>query len=155
MKLVLMLALVLAAGDKDKDAVSKTAQDFADAWNKHDAKAMTAYFTDDGDLINPMGRHAKGKAEIEKLFQDEQSTVFKNSQFTATCAPDDIKMIKPDVAVMTCNWEASGAKTPDGKTMTPKGMVTVVVVKKGGKWMWMVARPMVPPQMPAGAHAAK
>src|SRR5690348_26079 len=109
MKLALVAVLLLAAGDKDKDAVSKTAQDFAAAWNKHDAKALTAFFTDDGDLINPMGRHARGKAEIEKLFQDEQAGVFKSSQFTATCAADDIKMIKPDVAVMTCDWEAAGA----------------------------------------------
>lgn len=53
---------------------------------------------------------------------------------------------------MTCSWQASGASTPDGKTMTPKGTVTVVAVKKSGKWLWLTARPMVPP--PASSQAA-
>ena len=36
-----------------------------DAWNRHDAKAYAALFSDDGDVVNVVGWWWKGRREIE------------------------------------------------------------------------------------------
>jgi hypothetical protein len=68
----------------DEAALRKSSDEFVASWNKNDYKALAAKFTSDADLINPAGRQAKGSAEIEKLFQDEQTTVMKGSSFSNT-----------------------------------------------------------------------
>ena len=146
----LMMTILLAttttafAGGADETAaILKVHEDFAANWNKNDYKAMAAMFADDADLINPLGREAKGKAEIEKLYKDEQTTAFKGSHFTSDCK-GGVRMIKPDVAVVTCSFEATGGKMPDGSAMPPlKGIYTATMVKKT-KWQVVAGRPMIP-----------
>src|SRR5689334_11387249 len=76
--LPVLLALVavpsVRADQKDDDAaIHKRHDEWCAAWNKHDPKAMAAFFFADGELINPFGRHADGTAAIEKLFTDEHT----------------------------------------------------------------------------------
>src|SRR5688500_6010127 len=59
------------AADDDIAGVKKQCAAFVDAWNAHDPKAMAALFAEDGDAINPHGRVATGRAEVEKMFTDE------------------------------------------------------------------------------------
>ena len=154
---IVMLVLLVSAGaqaaGKDDAAILKANEDFAAAWNKHDYKAMTAFFADDGEVTNPIGRTAKGKADVEKLYQEEQTTVFKDSHFTSDCK-EGIRMLKPDVAVVTCTFEATGGKMPDGKALPPmKGRYTAVMAKVKGKWVVEVGQAMVP-MMPPGPPPA-
>src|SRR6185295_11278564 len=85
MRLSLICAVLLSVSPafadkaKDESGARKMFDDFSAAWAKHDAKTMTTFWTDDASLINPFGRTAKGTAEIEKLFQDEQTGPLKNS----------------------------------------------------------------------------
>src|SRR4051812_2827334 len=79
--MILLTAFALAAPAfaADTKGIEEMIKGFADGWNKHDAKAMTMTWTKDGDLINPMGRYAKGHADIEKLFTEEHGTMMKAS----------------------------------------------------------------------------
>ncbi len=132
------------AGGSEDAAILKVHEDFAANWNKNDYKAMAAMFADDADLINPLGRVAKGKAEIEKLYQDEQTTAFKGSHFTSDCAAG-LHVIKPDVAVVTCSFTVTGGKLPDSKPMPPlKGIYTATMVKANNRWQVVAGRPMIP-----------
>ena len=71
--LLLLFATSAFAADAKKapmstdEGVMKSAEGFFDAWNKHDPKSMTAFWTEDATLINPMGRMAHGSSDIEKL----------------------------------------------------------------------------------------
>ncbi len=130
------------ASGADEAAIKKVFADFAEAWGKDDAKSMASHWTEDGDLINPQGRVAKGRAEVEKLLADEHATLFKGTRIMFTGG--DVRFLKPDVAVYTVNYEVPGAHAPDGSEMTAKGIVTSVMVKKNGKWWTTAARPMVP-----------
>src|SRR5262245_6266778 len=65
----------------DEGAIKQLQSDFVNAWNKHDSKAMTAVFDDDADLINPQGRHARGREQIERLFRDEHASALKDTKF--------------------------------------------------------------------------
>ncbi|PYV17744.1 MAG: hypothetical protein DMG21_07375 [Acidobacteria bacterium] len=146
--LIVPLGVVKArAQSKDEAAIRKVFADFAEAWAKDDAKSMASMWTEDGDLINPQGRVATGRAEVEKLFGDEHSTVFKASHISFT--PGTIRLVKPDVAVFTTDYDVPDAHGPNGSPMDAKGTVTSVMVKKGGKWMTFSARPMVPQSAPS------
>jgi len=54
----------------------------AAAWNKHDAKAYAALFTEDGDCVNVVGWWWKSRAEIEQKLTDAYLFVFKESVLT-------------------------------------------------------------------------
>jgi uncharacterized protein (TIGR02246 family) len=152
MKTILVTSILLlglpggVAGAKaqagDEAAIRKVFADFAEAWGRDDAKSMASHWTVDGDLINPQGRRANGRAEVEKLLADEHATVFKGTHITFS--EGTIHFVKPDVAVFTTDYEIPGAHGPNGNEMTAKGIVTSVMVKKNGKWWTLSARPMVP-----------
>ena len=61
-----------AKGMKDEDGVKATVAEMSTKWATHDPKQLAALFSADATIINPWGRVAKGNAEIEKMFADEQ-----------------------------------------------------------------------------------
>src|SRR4029079_1410853 len=96
----------------DDQAIKDRVNEFQDAWNKDDTKAMAALWADDGTLINPVGTFAKGPADIEKIFIDEHSHMFKGTKYESS----DVKVewVTPDVAVVDITANISGIKTADG-----------------------------------------
>jgi len=143
--LLLLLALPgsvakMKAQAKDEAGIRKVFAEFAEAWAKDDAKGMASYWAADGDLINPQGKRANGRAEIEALLADEHATMFKGTQITF--GEGTIHFVKPDVAVFTTTYEVPGAHGPD--MIAKGGLLTAVMVKKNGKWWTLSARPMVP-----------
>src|ERR1051325_4075017 len=69
---------------EDDAAIGKRHDEWCAAWNKHKANEMAGFFVADGGLINPFGRRAKGTAEIEKLFEDEQKGVMAGTTYSGT-----------------------------------------------------------------------
>jgi uncharacterized protein (TIGR02246 family) len=153
MKKVLMLAAMVVglmatfatlarADQKEEDAaIGKRHDEWCAAWNSHDAKAMAGFFVADGELINPFGRHAKGTAEIEKLFDDEQKGVMAGTTYSGTI--EGIRYIG-DVAIVDVAGEVAGMKNPEGAAMPVfKHHVTWIARKVDGKWMAEGARAFV------------
>lgn len=143
---------VAAPGKGGSEAqVRSRSEEFAAAWNRHDVKAMAAVWASDGDLINPFGRVAKGRAEVDKLLADEHSTVMKDSTFTITNMT--VRLIKPDVAIADWDVEIAVMRAADGSAMpTQKMHVNVVMVKKAGQWSTVSARPVAYPPPPGSPH---
>jgi uncharacterized protein (TIGR02246 family) len=138
-----IVSLAMAAPEKNgaESQVRARSQEFAAAWNQHDAKAMAALWAPDGDVINPSGRVAKGRAEVEKLFTDEHSSFMKGTTFTIT--GNAVRLLKPDVAFADWDVDISGMQAPDGTAMpTRKFHVNVVLVKKSGQWWVVAGRPV-------------
>jgi uncharacterized protein (TIGR02246 family) len=151
----LACAMLAFAGPKDEEAVKKRVQEFQDAFNKHDAKALSAFWTKDGDLINPAGMTATGPAEIEKLIQSDLDNIIRGA--TSTFTVNKLHFIKPDVCVANMTHEFSGGKAPDGSMLPPgKALVTGIAVKQSNTWMWEAGRPMIPftPPGPPPTQAA-
>ncbi len=142
-----VITLPLLAKESSDAAIRATDVAFASAWNSHDAKAMAATWAKDGDLINPMGRAAKGRVAIEQLIQDEHATAFKHSTYTPGTM--SIRFVEPDIAVAESDTEISGIMNPDG-TNAPNMKVHVlrVIEKKDGKWWTVTARPTIYPTLP-------
>lgn len=144
--LLLSLAVPALAADAKPTAtpdaaIMKTATAFFDAWNKNDVKTMTTFWTDDATLINPLGRKAHGPAEIEKLFTDEQTTVFKGS--TAKILDLEVtRTLGSNMVLVDGEMTVDDAHGPDGAALPQmKFHLAAVMVKKGGHWMYAEARP--------------
>jgi uncharacterized protein (TIGR02246 family) len=132
----------------DEAALKARASEFAAAWDKDDAHGMAAVFAPEGDIINPFGRVAKGRAEVEKLFADEHGGFAKATHYNLLSMTT---RLFGDAAVQDWDVEVTGMKGTDGSAMPPlKHHVTVTYTKKGGKWWAVAVRPVVYAPAPGG-----
>jgi len=145
--LLMVLAVPAFAADGAKEmklnrAIHDALTEFFDAWNTHDVKAMVTHWARKSSLINPMGKHAKGREEITALFNDEQATTFRQS--TAKLASLDAKQVGGSQAWYDAEMTVDNALGPDGKAMPQmKFHIAGLMQKKGGKWLIYAARPYV------------
>lgn len=137
--------------EKDENAIRAAWAEHVAGMNKHDAKASVAFMAEDGDILDPMGKMARGRAEIEKMMAEHfQSDMMKNT--IGELSVTRVMFIKPDVALVDADAMMTGMTGPDGKPMPPmKHFVTGVMVKKSGKWWAQAIRVMMPPPPPAPA----
>ena len=137
-----LFALPVVAKESSDTAIRATDAVFAAAWNSHDAKAMAATWSKDGDLVNPFGRAAKGRMNIETLITDEHAVAFKHSTYAP--GPMSIRFIQPTVAVAESDTVISGIVNMDGTSAPPMNVHIMRVVQKiNGKWLTVTARPVI------------
>ena len=130
---------------QDEQTIRSLATEFVSAWNKNDSKQMAACFSTDGDLINPSGRIARGRTEVERLMQEEHAGPFKGTRLNTQ--HKHLRFLKPDVAIADYEFEISQMRGGDGKN-TLKGHVTFVLHKENDRWLIAAGRPMVPSALP-------
>jgi len=65
--MILVATLLLSAPappvNSEEEAVRRVIADFGEAWNRHDANAILALFTEDADCVNVAGSWWHGQAE--------------------------------------------------------------------------------------------
>ena len=150
--LSLLASQTARADQKEDSAIHKRHDEWVAAWNKHDPKLLAAFWVADGDLINPFGRHAKGAAEIEKVFADEHGGKMANTTYSGQI--ESIRYLGKNVALVDVAGEITGMKGTDGAVMPSfKHHVTWIAEKKDGKWFAVGARAFVP--LPATGGTAK
>jgi uncharacterized protein (TIGR02246 family) len=137
--------------DKDEDAIKARVAEFITAFNKGDAKALTAFFADDATLVNPLGVKGTGHAEIEKIIATDMATVLKGAQMEMKVV--QYRAAGKDAAWVELEHTATGVKTPDGKTANLTFHVPALMVKKGKTWLVAEARPYA--YLPAPPATAK
>jgi uncharacterized protein (TIGR02246 family) len=113
---------------KDMEAIAKNGEAFIEAFHKGDAKALAAFWTEDGDFTDQTGRHVKGRAALEKAFQQMFS---ENEGLKLHTESDSLRFVTPDVAIEDGTTEVIPA---DGGPPT-KARYTIVHVKKDGMWL--------------------
>ena len=124
----------LAGQSQDVQAIRQVLQaQQADAWNRHDAKAYAALFTQDGDVVNVVGWWWKGRAEIERKLAAGFAFVFKDSVLTVTDV--DVRFINSNLAIAHTLWTMTGAKVPPGMPEPRVGIQLQVLQKQHGKWL--------------------
>lgn len=148
------LGLALAAGltlagrasgaDDDVAGVAAQCKVFKNAWNSHDAKAMASVFAEDADAIDPMGRKAAGRAEIEKAFTAEQTGKGPMRESSLVVTDEPIRFVTADVAITDTEAVISGVIGPDGTKLGPVNVhVTNIWKKSGGTWSVFASRPHI------------
>ncbi|HXO21709.1 MAG TPA: SgcJ/EcaC family oxidoreductase [Thermoanaerobaculia bacterium] len=139
---VTVSGVVRADKASDEKALRTLADQFVKDWDSDNWKGLAGVFAADGDLINPFGRVAKGRAEIEKVFMDEHTSFLKGTKFGLNAYA--ARLVAPDAAIEDWDVSVTGGKNADGTDAPPLNHhVTVVLTKQGGKWWAAAARPMV------------
>lgn len=137
--------------EADETAIKAHFETFATAWNNQDAKAMGASHTEDGSLLDPLGTEARGQIAVEELLGKTVTTILKNSITSFTI--EHIRFLKSDVVFVDATQNVTGAMSSEGTEMPAmKFHVAVTLIKKGGGWWFVDARPyqfMTPPPAPA------
>ena len=105
----------------------------AESWNAHDAKAYSALFTEDADVVNVVGWWWKGRAEMERNLTSAFATAFRESTLTITDV--QVRFLTPDIALAHARWTMTGARMPPGMPEPREGIQTLTMVKQGGKWL--------------------
>lgn len=138
---------------RNETAVRKLYADFATAWNKHDAAALSKMWAIDGDHMDPDGRRARGRDEVTALMKANHETMFKDTVLDLTI--DGVWFITGDiatgdVAMVDGTYQLSGIKDPqDNQLPTRSGHLTSVLIKQhGGKWEIVASRLMIPVPLP-------
>jgi len=156
MPVAILAVVFLFAAPTPKQSNEKEIQnrsdEFAAAWNRHDAKAMADLFAPDADVVSPTGRWSKGRAEIESNYRADHTGNGMNRMATFKASgPVSIRFIEPEIAIVDFDVDVTGVMDPDG-SMAParRTHVTRVMKKSGGKWWIIASRAMrFPPPPPA------
>lgn len=125
-----------AAGDSQPasadGAIRQSSQAFVEAFNKGDAKAVAALWTDDGDYTDESGRTFKGREAIEKEY----------ASFFAANKGVQIKVIVDSVKLL-----GDGAAIEDGRAYLEPApgapaisKYTAAHVKVGSEWLMATVR---------------
>jgi uncharacterized protein (TIGR02246 family) len=160
---ILMAVLLLAAPAraaaghaKDEEAINATVAAFEAAWQGADARAFAQTFTDDGQLVNPVGEWTRGRAALEKRVAEQLAGPLKGT--THKLSLTAFHFVAPGVAVVDGDVDLIGVHGPGGQALPPlKAKATGVVVKVKGRWLFSDLRGFVymqRPPMAAGAATA-
>jgi len=112
----------------DKEAIFNNAKAFVEAFEKGDAKAVAAFWAEDGDYVDLDGRHLQGRTAIEDAFKE----FFKeNKDLKLRIDVKSVRFVTLDVAIED---GTSSLIPPDGAPPSPASY-TNVHFKKGGQWV--------------------
>jgi len=116
----------------DEDAIRRVIADQTAAFNRHEVD--TALFTEDADFVNVGGTWLKGAAEIERGRRSRFQTALKNARISLL--EQDVRFIRPDVAIAHVLDEITGMTGPTGAPVPPQRELSIrVLVKDNGRWL--------------------
>jgi uncharacterized protein (TIGR02246 family) len=118
----------------------KNAQAFVEAFEKGDAKAVAAFWAEDGDWVDLTGRRLQGRPAIEDAFKDYFAG---NKGVKLRIDVNSVRLVTPDTAIED---GVTSVTSPDGGPPN-QARYTNVHVKKDGQWVLQSVResPYTPP----------
>jgi uncharacterized protein (TIGR02246 family) len=116
-----------ASNDADRAAIMKSARSFADAFNKRDAKAIAAMWTENGESREASGKNFLGRAAIEKAYAE----LFKaNTGVTVEVLVKSVRFPAKDMAVE----EGLLRESRGPKDLPATTSYVAVHVREAGQW---------------------
>jgi len=112
-------------------------------WNQHNAAALAALWVEDGDLVDPFGNAASGRAAIEQLLSMQlgPAGIFGRSRYEIKRST--YRLITSEVAV--ADWTVTVYNMLDDirAPLPPQTHQVVLVLTKNASFSWLVnaARP--------------
>ena len=137
---LVLVTLTVVVGAQKPDADSaKLADQYIAAFNKGDAKALTALYTADATRLGPDGQLLTSRAAVEKSYLDGFAGPLKGS--TLTLQQGRTQAVTPDVKIMEGRFATSGAAGLKGRYVN-------TIVRQGGAWL-LASVVTVPDPVPA------
>jgi uncharacterized protein (TIGR02246 family) len=124
-----------AATDReaDNEAIRRSARDFAAAFEKGDAKAVAAFWTEGGEYYDDSGEVLRGRAAIEKAFADH----FKEERNKMEIDVQSIRFPSRDTAIE----EGIVRVNPVGNNELPTSTwYSLIHVREDGQWRIITSR---------------
>ena len=116
----------------DEAAIKKSVDARVAPYNKHDAKALAAFYSADADRATNVGFFS-GRAQIEKSYADNFNGVGKNAVLKQEGTK--VRFLTADVAIADTDNTITGRT--DGTT---KNHTTNIFVKRNREWVLLAAR---------------
>jgi uncharacterized protein (TIGR02246 family) len=117
----------------DRAAIQKAVRTFLDAFEKGDAKAVAAHWTENGEYISDDGATFRGRAEIQKEY--EALFAKKKAKVKLDIDVESIRFPSKDTAI-----EEGFIKIQLGKEEARTSKYTILHVREGGRWLMAVVR---------------
>jgi uncharacterized protein (TIGR02246 family) len=117
---------------RDESDIRQLQAQQKDAWNRHDARAYAALFSDDGEVVNVVGWWWRGRPEIERQLTAAYAVTFRDSLLTITDV--EVRFLGRDIAIAHVRWTMEGARTPPPIPEPRQGIQIQVLHKRGGAW---------------------
>jgi uncharacterized protein (TIGR02246 family) len=114
--------------DKEVAALQKRGEAFVAAFDKGDAKAVAAFWTEDGDYIDQAGHLYKGRKAIQEVFQ---RLFAEHKGLRMGINVTSLRVVKPDLAIE----DGVTHVTPADGGPPSTARYTIVHVKRDGQWM--------------------
>lgn len=111
------------AAQKSDSALDQIVKDYQAAFNKGDAKALAALYSENGVRLGLKNDVLHGRAAIEQFYVAS----FGGKPGTLSVRPVWTPMITPDVAVLEVRYEMAGVTGIHG-------VYVMTVVRQGGQW---------------------
>ncbi|MCO5043798.1 MAG: SgcJ/EcaC family oxidoreductase [Kiritimatiellae bacterium] len=145
-----LLGTVLSRAEEARSdaGIKNVVHEFAEGWNMHNPSAMADAWVTDGDVIIPVGRVAKGHAEIVELFTDEQTGPFKHS--TIRLDVSGIRWIGAHHAFVDVSGHVTGVEFGPNQPKEFDNHLVLLMAEHENKWKIIAARPysfIQPPPM--------
>ena len=132
----------------DENAIRLNVNAFTKAANAHDAKALSALFAPDGELVNEEGHAVQGREAIERTF----AAVFQaHPKMRLAVTVQSIRFVGPTLAIedgTSTIMNTSGEGAEHNRYM-------VVHVKQDGRWQMASARDLPDEENSGGDELAK
>ena len=137
---VLLLAGSGAVAQQNDPNLEKLLEQYQMAWNKGDAKALAALYTQTALRLPPEGPAVSGRAAIEKLFVQNFQGAWKGTKLTLKAGRT--QEVAPNVRIQAGTYEVSG-----GTAGPQRGRYLNTAVREGNDWKLASVAPV--PDTPA------
>lgn len=104
-------------------------------WNRGDLEAYANSWTEDGELVNVLGMHRHGRAEILAELEFLHATRFRGTQIFDL--GHDVRFLTPEVAVVHVRWEMRGDAGQPGHEVhegVRRGILTHIAQRTPEGW---------------------
>lgn len=119
--------------DADRQAIRQSSRAFSAAFDKHDAKAVAAFWTEQGEYQEESGEVVRGRPAIEKAFAE----FFKeNPRTSVEVRIDSIHFPARDLAIEEGILRQSGGPAD----LPSSTFYSVIHVREGGEWKIAISR---------------
>jgi uncharacterized protein (TIGR02246 family) len=119
------------AAQKSDPALEQLLKDYQAAFNKGDAKALAAFYTENAIRLGANSEVLYGRAAVEKFYAGS----FAGTPGALSVRPGRTEIITPDVAVLEGAYEVAG-------TTGLHGVYFLTVVRQNGQWRFASVVPV-------------